>query len=432
MRAVALIAATLLLPCGGCNQRGDAQSPLDYGSLPGLRASPDKALQDELARIEEEDGTPQQLAVVEVAAKDNVAMGFQELFPEGRLDPILETSEKLFPQREFEFDPSQLQKAIDFRQKYDTERLEVREALKRPRCDLRIDFTAGFFADLSLVDTMLICARLEAFCAAEALAENKPARAVESLELMFRMASCLGNEKHFDPRLKAASLRVETFGVLQALVRRNDMIQRQHLEQLHEVIDKQLSTWPDDAWAWIGDRAVGLHAYEFVRDGELFALFTEEEVEQFKKEGVLNQLATAARRTADADTRYYLDTMRRIIESCIDPYYKRVAMFAAIEKDLQTKRNTPEFPLVAGRLLLLDIDKGHAIQARDRALCEAWVIALALALGKQVPDYPVNPLTGRPYQHEKQETLIVVSKIDNDSGDNEFTISVPIPRANKK
>ena len=53
--------------------------------------------------------------------------------------------------------------------------------------------------------------------------------------------------------------------------------------------------------------------------------------------------------------------MRQIIESCISPYHKRPAMFAAIEKDLQTKRNTPEFPFVAGRLLLLDIDKGHAI-----------------------------------------------------------------------
>jgi hypothetical protein len=431
MRAVALIAATLLLPCGGCNRSGDVQSPLDYGKLPGLRASPDKALQDELARIEEEDGTPEQLAAVEVAAKDNVAMGFLELFPEGKVDSILEKSAKLFPQPEFKFNPSQLQKAIDFRKKYDEQRLDAREALKRPRCDLGIDFTAGCRADLSLVDAMLICARLEAFCAAEALAENKPEQAIESLELMFRLASCLGNEKHFDPRLKAASLRVEAFSVLQALVR-NDMIRSQHLEQLHEVIDKQLSTWPDDAWAWIGDRAVGLHSYEVVRDGGIFALFTEEEVEQFKKEGVLNQLPTAAIRTADADTRYYLDTMRQIIESCISPYHKRTAMFAAIEKDLQTKRNTAEFPLVAGRLLLLEIDKGHAIQAQDRALCEAWVIALALALGKQLPDYPANPLTGSPYQHEKQETMIVVSKINNDNRDNEFTISVPIPPASAK
>ena len=105
-------------------------------------------------------------------------------------------------------------------------------------------------------------------------------------------------------------------------------------------------------------------------------------------------------------------------------------MFAALQEDLAGKRNTPEFPFVAGRLLLVDVERGQAIAARDRAHCEAWAIALALALEEE-PAYRTNPLSGRPYQQQRQGTPIVVSQIGEDADGNDFSVSVPVPRDNK-
>ena len=432
MRVMALMILVLLLLCCGCGSSddpADTTKPPGLGSLPGLKASPDKYLRDELARIKEEGGTPEQLAVVEVEAEENAARGFLELFSDKKLQSILDKSQALFPQRGFEFDALQLEKLIDFHRRYESQRLDAREALKLPKCDLGIDFTSGFEADLSLVAAMRICARLESFIAAEALANDEPEKAIESLAIMFRIASFLSNERHFEPRLKAASLRTEAFSVLQAIVQ-HDKIRRRHLVQLHEMIEQQLSDWPDDTRVWIGDRALGLHCYEMVRNGELPFLLTAEEEEQFKKEGVLNQVTAAAQRTADADTRYYLEAMRRIIDSCGQPYHERAATFIALREDLDKKRNTPEFPFVAGRLLLVDIENGQAIAAQDRAHSEAWAIALALALDEK-PAYGINPLNGKPYEFQSQGTPIMVSQIGNDVNGNVVSVSVPVPRDGK-
>jgi len=425
---VTIMLAALLLCCGGCGDADPSRSTktLYFDSLAGMRASPDTFLRDELIRIEEEGGTPEQLAKVEIAEEQNAAAGFRELFPKGKLASILFKSEKLFPDRVFDFNTAQLQKAIDFRRKYEPQRLAARKALNRPKCDLGIDFTKGYNADISLVDAMYLCARLEAFAAAEALADERANDTVESLAIMLKIASLLDDEEHFAPRIKAAQLRTEAFRVLQAVVK-DPRTKRKHLVKLREMIENLLQDWPDDARLAIGDRALGLLCYEMVRVGNLPFLLTVEEQEQFRKEGVLNQITQAAQRTVDADTRYYLDTMRRIIESCDRPFHERTTMFSAIKKELAEKQNTSEFPFVAGRLLLVDAEDGHATMATDRAQCEAWAIALALALGEN-SDYRVNPLSGMPYEKRAQGTPIVVSGICKDVDGNNFSISVPIPR----
>ncbi|MHB8900850.1 MAG: hypothetical protein ACYC6Y_19035, partial [Thermoguttaceae bacterium] len=86
---------------------------------------------------------------------------------------------------------------------------------------------------------------------------------------------------------------------------------------------------------------------------------------------------------------------------------------------LHQKRNQADFPLVSGRFLLLDIEKGHVIQARDRANCEAWALALALACGDQPPDTTDNPLTGRPYRVQRDGKAILIYDIGTGlDGDN--------------
>ena len=429
MRLAVLILALSCLTFGGCGRPSEAETsaPLtaeDYGKLPGLSTSPSPKLRDELARIVEEDGTPELLGKTALVDGDNVAAGLRELFPQKKIASILKESEKIFPAGRFELNPLKLQQAIGFRKKYDAQRRRAREALKRPRCDFGIRFMAGFLADLKFIDVVRICARLEAFLAAESLSGGKPDEAIESLQTMLRLASCLTAEKHGQTRAQAAFIRTEAFVVLQAIVQHRK-IAREHLQLLYKTVEDQLKAWPGDAEAVIGDRALGMHAYELVRTGEVVVLLTEEEIELFGKEAGLKHFIAATRRNGDRDELYFLETMRQIISSCRQPYYERIELFNTIGDDLQAKRNLSEFPTVAARLLLPDVQKGQAMQAQDRANWEAWAVALAAAVGRRPLPYQVNPLTGTKYSCKRDNDYIVVGNFGSGLGNDNPMIFVP-------
>lgn len=413
----------------GCARRGQPETPSQqpqgaehYGRLPGLRETPDLKLRSELARIVDEGGTPELLGQNGLPGEENVAAGLTDLFPASGVESILQQSSEIFPGGQFSFDPVRLQKAINFRQTYEAQRRQARQALGRPHCNFGIRYQAGFTADLSFIDVVRVCARLEAFQAAESLSDdlpsaghldappNGPATAIESLGYMLRLAACLAAEKHATCRLEAAFARMEALDVLQSIVE-HPKATRQQLQQLYNLIQAQLAAWPSDADAWIGDRALGMYIYEVVRDGNLISVLTEEEIQQFAAEGILEELPKAAQRTVNQDELYYLETMRKIIDSCSQPYHVRAALLESIRDDLHKKRNSPDFPLVAGRLLLPDMEKGHAIQALDRANCEAWALALAHGAGCDPPAYKTNPLTGKQYKVDQQEGLVTVWKV---------------------
>ena len=394
-----------------------------YGSLPGLTETPDPKLRAELARIVEEKATPELLTRPEIPDEENVAAGLAGLFEPLKIedpDPeeIFNQSSAILPQGEFRFDPTGLERAIRFRGRYEAQRQAAREALYRPGCNFGVQHVAGFAADSSFVDVVRICARLEAFQAAESLARDDVAAAIESLGSMFRLAICLGAEKQAMARLEAAFVRLEALAVLQAIVGHPEIsrpkITPEQLGRLYAMVGDSLKAWPPDADAWIGDRALGMHAYELVRAGRLVALLTEEEVKRFAAEEILRELPAAAQRNVNQDEIYYLEAMRTIIEACAEPYYKRRDVFESIRQDLHQKRNSPQFPLVAGRLLLVDIEKGHAVQARDRASCEAWALALAVASGNKRPPYQVSPLSGVEYEIVREDGQATVGGIFQD------------------
>ncbi len=170
---------------------------------------------------------------------------------------------------------------------------------------------------------------------------------------------------------------------------------------------------------------MGMHAYEVVRDGKILILLTQEEMEEFAKEEILETLPAEAKRSVDKDELYYLDSMRKIIGSCSRPYHERVDLFKEIRKNLQEKRDSAEFPVVAGRMLLADIEKGHAIQARERANCEAWALALARASGRRPPLCTTNPLTGKKYRIVKQRNLIAVWNVGTGQPNDDQPVVVP-------
>ncbi len=418
-----LFCVCLLLPgCGGDSPESVGLDDMErFGELPYLSATRDPQLADELARIREEGGTPEQLTPP--ANEESVGAALKELFPKERLETLSARAEELMPPRRFQFDPAQLQHVIAFRRKHDRERLASREALRQPEQHLGIRFVAGFAADTSVIDAVRLCARLEAFHAAERLADDDLDGALDAVGQMLAWAGCLGEQKHLDARLHAAFLRAEALAVMHAAATHPDAA-REHLQSLLQMTRAQLEAWPDDADAWIGERAMGLHSYELVREGALLLLLTEAEVEEFRREGDLRVVAAAARRHADRDQLYYLETMRRVIQACDKPYHTRLPLLESIDLDLQTRWGTPDYPLVAGRLLLKNLAAAHSMKALDRANWEAWSLALAVATGESPPPL-VSPLTGRPYDIVRDDARIVVSGIGAGSDAEQLQLSVP-------
>ena len=219
-------------------------------------------------------------------------------------------------------------------------------------------------------------------------------------------------------RLEGAFLRTEALLVLQAIVG-SEKFERRHAQMVRGWLAEQLANWPDDALAWIGDRAQGMVLYEAIRGGRLKDFLTEEEREELKETGGISTFEDAVLRDVNSDQLYYLTAMRNIIESCEHPYHTRVEDFEALRRDLHQRRNKSDFPLMAGRFLLLDVEKGHVIQARDRANCGGFVLALSLACGEKPPELGNNPLTGRPYRVERDSKTILVFDIGTGvEGDN--------------
>ncbi len=415
----------------GCHRSGESApgakvppAARAYGQLPGLESTPNVKLQDELARIVEERATPQWLDRGEIAQAENAAAALVDLFDGKDVAKLRDQTDQLMPAGRFQYNPIQLERVIHFRKQHEAQRLAAAEALKRPRCRLPILFEAGFAADLSTVDAVWVCARLEMFRGAEALSNGSLGEATKCFGRVLRWAGHLASEPHLTVRLEGAFLRTEALNLLQSIANHKE-VGKKELAQAQRLLSAQLADWPDDGRAWIGDRALGMVLYEAVRDGKLTKQLAPEELERFKKEGIASDLDEAARRHVDSDELYYLETMRRVIASCRRPYYARKQVFAAIRDDLHERQDGTDFPLVAGRLLLAGIEKGHVIQARDRANCEAWTLATALATGVPPPAEGVNPLSGKPYRVVRQDGLVTVYDVGSGEGEDNPPVIVP-------
>ena len=86
--------------------------------------------------------------------------------------------------------------------------------------------------------------------------------------------------------------------------------------------------------------------------------------------------------------------------------------------------DTPRSPLLAVNVLMDGLaEVQHAI-ALDRARCEAWLIAAQAACGADVEPLGPNPLTGQPYDFERQGNRIIVRHLQ---GDRDESVAVTVP-----
>ena len=403
--------AVLILAVGiwGCRPSSNAPSRIEqYGTLPGLRASADPRLQEELARIEEVGGTPEALNGPDVAADENVATVLKEIFPDRRLTSLTEYSDGLFPTNGFEFGPLHLEKALAFRDDQSEALEKCRQALDRPHCDFGINHKLGFANDLDFIDRVRLCARLEAFDAAERLhVHGDVDGTLENVGRMLRWAGLLAAEKNVLARRQAGAIRDEIASVIVEVAHSPKATPR-HLAEAARLVYDTLESWTPDSHAWIGERAAVLHAYEAIRDGRIIGFLTPEEIDELAGERSLIGVTKALKRSVDSDELFYMQAMRRIIDGCADPYLARRNAFGEIETAAEALKGTTDYPLAAIRLFMKDIDAEHLEQALDRAQYEALYLALSYAAGKPSDRFKTSALSGKPYVVRRDGSLVVV------------------------
>ncbi|MGQ9503393.1 MAG: hypothetical protein ACUVQG_01590 [Thermogutta sp.] len=413
------LAITILFLSPGCRkpaERGPSTSSLleDLGRLPGLRRSAHPGLKEELARIEEERGTPEQLTVPLPPAEENLAGVLVDLFPAERVEFLVgQTADwlQLFPDR---FKAEDRKAAEELVKSLQPQRATVRAGLMRPKCVFPIRFTAGFGANLGFVDQCILAVQVEEIAAVLGLSEANLTSAIDALEVAFRLCGVLSRAKHPQLRWQAAILREQALQWLQLAVS-HPAITRDELGRLANILQKELAIWPSDADAWIGARALGMHAYELIRIGRLYDVLTEREIKQLRQAYDLEELARIAQERADEDELFYLTQMRKIIALCQKPYYQRVEELETLQAMWESKAREEE-AIVASRVLLPEVPAGQKIQAQDLANVQAWVVALRAARDEGPGEDVVNPLTGSPYIVEVQNDTIFVSGIGTDLG----------------
>jgi hypothetical protein len=138
----------------------------------------------------------------------------------------------------------------------------------------------------------------------------------------------------------------------------------------------------------------------------------DKERSRLKREVGLKRLGKQVAANLDRDELFYLQSMRRAIDACQRPYYRRQRVFPDVENKLESLSESLAYPLVADLILWQDVQEGHRLQALDRARCEAWSIALAVSVGAPDSPYIINPLTGHRYILDPRPDKIIVDGID--------------------
>jgi hypothetical protein len=423
----------MVVVVAGCSRpspQADAQRQLaEYTQLTLTAQSHHAPLQAELAHVEADRGLPRQLDADRgiVAERNGFACPLADeigtAFTPSQLKFTRDRTDTFFAESAATWNPLVLEQALQFRRTYDAPHRRVQQSLALPGAQLRLPLGAGLGQNAAFTDAALVSARFEAIDAADAISRRDAGAAMQAIQRALRIAELLADEPQVAARLVAAKIRRDTFGVVQRLVDSN-LITRSHLAQLEQVVSRQLIAWPNDAEAWIGDRALALSIYEMIRDGQILSVLTEDELLEIRHGEGIDVFAAAVVKQIEQDETHYLRTMREVMQLCDRPYYERAARLVEIDRERKVLLQTPDYPIVADRLLLAGVSDSQRQQAADLALAKAWSMALAISCSASLPPPERNPLTGAPYLVDADAQRVRIADIDPQQP--ELEIVVPI------
>ena len=401
-----------------------------YSRLPGLAATHNQALREELARLRSERATPDLLArrvhqrgvTLPGNPRFNGVIAIEQALPENIRPSFLADVQRVYPQHRFEFDQRRLQRASEIRANYRPQLFALQQLVKRSDLEFSWDPTQGLGDELPFIELAHAGNRMMALVVADLIEHGRLSEAVDSLIPLFRMAQALGEVRHLVPRIAAVHMRREILEIARAICQHSN-VDREIQRQLQQQLTAQVAQLPPDGDAWIGDRAAGLHLYELIRDGYLLSVLTYDELKKFRDEVGIEQLGELVAKNLDNDELFYLETMRKTIEACQQPFYQRLSQLHEIKRNLENLRQGSDYPFVADHFLLKELVVGQRLQALDRARLEAWQLALRSAIDGQA-DSTTNPMTGHPFILDIQPDRVIVDGIDPTSG--ESAVQIPV------
>jgi hypothetical protein len=403
-----------------------------YATLPLASGTHHPELRAALAEVVAQGGTPAQLAANANRPDKNsapkppnaIVLELVEIFPTGTRERFLTRLATIYPDAQFRFAPLVRGAVGELLQLSDDRRRSYQRLISTELLEPAFSHAQGMGADSNYLQAVEVGNQLLALSIAESLDADHLLQAVEALDAMFRATEWLAREKHPMPRLAAVGRRAEALAALGAIARHPRISPEMHAK-LIELVDRQLSRWPADSDAWIGERAEGLHTYELVRDGYLLSILPFEDLRKFREEIGVEKLGQVVAANLDFDELYFLKTMRKVIAGCSQPFHQREALFQQIEEELEKLRSSDRYPFVADQLLLDEIANRQRLVALDRSRCEAWRIALANASGSNAAlGEVISPVTGQPFSVVRDNEKVTVSGIGGDEPEIDLPLGV--------
>lgn len=409
----------------GCENAKSGQSDVEqaiaqYANLPGARQSHNPELLAEIARLQSERATPLLLATrdrdVGVGAPTGRFPGNRELesiFPDNELRVLESTLDRVYPSGRFQFDARQLERAIAVVNSHRSQLARFQTLAKQENLVFEWDVTKGITAEFGFLDPARAGTRLLLLDSGRLIEHAELPAAIDLITSAFHFCRAVAEVAHVVPRVAAVHTRQEILEVVRAIAT-HPGVDRDSLQRLETLVDLEIAALPPDERAWFGDRAVGLHLYEMIRDGHLLSMLTYKELQQFRDEIGIQRLGSLVTDQIDQDQVFYLDTMRELITACQSPYYQRREQLESLTRELELRRNSANYPFVADYFLLGDVSAGHRLLALDRARLTAWHLALKAASGREQSGSPtvINVLTGFPYVIDIRRDRILVDAID--------------------
>jgi hypothetical protein len=254
----------------------------------------------------------------------------------------------------------------------------------------------AFLQDFQISHALLHVDLMESYVA------QQPEAGLAALQAMFQLSSKLSEQGSATTRLQAAHLRRTTFAILSQWLAL-DARHAAQLAPLTALLQSVRNELPSEAEVWRGERQLGLEYYERVRRGQLASLLPSEWHQQLQKS---NRLLVTLKQThvnLDQDEQFYLTTVRSLEAAAQQPYFERQEILKQIRASMEQATSSPEIPFVAINLLLEDFEQVALSLAQDKALCEAWHLALVTSVANQPPSsMPLNPVTGQPYELQRE------------------------------
>lgn len=417
----------------GCKSSKEKETRREY--LPRTHATHNTDLNDWLARLKADSALPHQLDALrngQIPSESSFAGLIQKIETKNKADKLLISNssvvtllndlKEMFPNQEVRPEQASLSSLKAQLNHYQNKRDLVHQSLNRPFDTFVWKNSSGLLADSGYVSRCEAFGGLEIMSAVFAIKHDRLEKAIESLRYCGKIIRHLTSDDRLISRLTAVKLR-NLWLQTAAHVVNHPKSDKKQLEDVFQLLRLQMAQWPNEKKVWNADRALGLHTYEMVRNGDYAALLSNDELDELKQKGLAEVRIQNVQKNIDDDQVYYLNMMGRMIDKLDEPYYQRHSWLEKMEtKNAQMKLKTL-YPRIAVDLLLADIKNAQYRIAKDRSRCEAWMLAIGTSLGKKVDQFKKSESSGGLLSVGRIQGFISVSGLTT----SEFPLAVRCP-----